>query len=177
MTMYYIEDQDPILVKNEVRLDRDQLGRLYQEIAARFGMYVHQSYDGCKGPYQDRKVIDQEFRYIKSYEETPGADADSRHYEFDEYRLPKLNQHIRRLLDGEVSAIDDIRKEAFWADVNEEPEDLPCQSELQAYYDQVLACIHFKPVATFYKDKLKEYIRIRKEVKQFFEGTDGSPKV
>ena len=48
--MYFIEDQDPILVKQELVLDELELRKLYQEITVKFGKYVHRSYDGSKGP-------------------------------------------------------------------------------------------------------------------------------
>ncbi|MBP5281912.1 MAG: hypothetical protein J6Z22_05370 [Lachnospiraceae bacterium] len=111
--MYYIEDQDPILVKQEVQLDQAELKRLYQEIMAKFGGYVHRSYDGMFGPYSFPKKLEEEFKFIKDYHETPieeGAEAlGMMHFEYDEYVVPELARWIKGLLEGDVSAIDAIK--------------------------------------------------------------------
>lgn len=111
--MYYVEDQDPILVKQEVKLDQVQLKRLYQEIMAKFGGYVHRSYDGMFGPYSFPKKLEEEFKFIKDYHETPireGTDAlGMMHFEYDEYVVPELARWIKGLLEGDVSALDSIR--------------------------------------------------------------------
>ncbi|MBQ9489316.1 MAG: hypothetical protein IJU80_05240, partial [Lachnospiraceae bacterium] len=72
--MYYVEDQDPILVKQEVELDQGELKRLYQEIMAKFGGYVHRSYDSMFGPYSFPKKLEEEIKFIKEYHETPLGD-------------------------------------------------------------------------------------------------------
>lgn len=121
--MYYVEDQDPILVKQQVELDESELKRLYQEILARFGKYVHRSYDGAFGPYAFQKGL-EELKYVKNYRETPigGEDentavadgvnpsAEWMHYEYDEFVVPELAELIKRLLAGDAKAIDAIKK-------------------------------------------------------------------
>ena len=121
--MYYIEDQDPILVKQEVQLNISELKRLYQEIIARFGKYVHRSYDAAFGPYAFRKSL-EELTHIKNYQETPigGEDANTpvadgfadsmemMHYEYDEFVTPELAELVKRLLSGDIKAIREIRK-------------------------------------------------------------------
>ena len=112
--MFYVEDQDPILVKQEVRMDEEELKKLYQETTMRFGKYVHRSYDGAYGPYAFQKGL-EELRIIKNYVETPTDETDSlgkdmMHYEYDEFVVPELADLIRRLLSGDVRAIDEIKK-------------------------------------------------------------------
>lgn len=121
--MYYIEDQDPILVKQEVELNISELKRLYQEIIARFGKYVHRSYDAAFGPYAFQKSL-EELTHIKNYQETPigGEDANTpvadgfadsmemMHYEYDEFVTPELAELVKRLLSGDVKAIPEIKK-------------------------------------------------------------------
>lgn len=106
--MYYIEDQDPILVKKEVILDEIRLKKLYQEVLAKFGNYEHRSYDGQAGPYQTPNPMMQEFRYIKNYSETPAGNGLT-HFEYDEYAVPELASTITRLLGGDASAIDELK--------------------------------------------------------------------
>ena len=112
--MYYVEDQDPILVKQEVELDQAELKRLYQEIMARFGGYVHRSYDSMFGPYSFPKKLEEEFKFIKEYHETPlGEQADGlamTHYEYDEYVVPELARWIKALLEGDVSVLAALKK-------------------------------------------------------------------
>ncbi len=112
--MYYVEDQDPILVKQEVELDQAELKRLYQEIMARFGGYVHRSYDSMFGPYSFPKKLEEEFKFIKDYHETPlGDQADGlamTHYEYDEYVVPELARWIKALLEGDVSVLAALKK-------------------------------------------------------------------
>lgn len=109
--MYYIEDQDPILVKNEVLLDQDALRKLYQEITLKFGQYVHKSYDGSLGPYGVTKHIDADYQYIKNYSETKKEDGSGlTHYEYDEFMAPELTKCIMRLIEGDATAIDEIKK-------------------------------------------------------------------
>ena len=112
--MYYIEDQDPILVKQEVKLNQAELKRLYQEIMAKFGGYVHRSYDGMFGPYSFPKKLEEEFKFIKDYHETPLEEGEKAlgmmHYEYDEYVVPELARWIKGLLEGDVSAVDAIKK-------------------------------------------------------------------
>lgn len=121
--MYYIEDQDPILVKQEVQLNISELKRLYQEIIARFGKYVHRSYDAAFGPYAFQKSL-EELTHIKNYQETPvgGEDANTpvadgfadsmemMHYEYDEFVTPELAELVKRLLAGDVKTIQEIKK-------------------------------------------------------------------
>ena len=121
--MYYIEDQDPILVKKEAELDETKLKQLYQEIMARFGKYVHRSYDGAFGPYALQKGIEG-LPYVKNYVETPVAGEDENsavsdgvhhsletmHYEYDEFVVPELAGYVKRLLDGDAKVIDEIKK-------------------------------------------------------------------
>ena len=110
--MYYIEDQDPILVKNEVLLDQEMLRKLYQEIMLKFGQYIHKSYDGSLGPYGVTKHIeDADYQYIKNYSETKKDDGSGlTHYEYDEYVAPELTKYIMRLIEGDGAAIDEIKK-------------------------------------------------------------------
>ncbi len=112
--VYYVEDQDPILVKQEVELDQAELKRLYQEIMARFGGYVHRSYDSMFGPYSFPKKLEEEFKFIKDYHETPlGDQADGlamTHYEYDEYVVPELARWIKALLEGDVSVLAALKK-------------------------------------------------------------------
>ncbi|MBR6151756.1 MAG: hypothetical protein IKQ25_10780 [Lachnospiraceae bacterium] len=121
--MYYVEDQDPILVKQEVQLNISELKRLYQEIIARFGKYVHRSYDAAFGPYAFQKSL-EELTHIKNYQETPigGEDANTpvadgfadsmemMHYEYDEFVTPELAELVKRLLSGDVKAIREMKK-------------------------------------------------------------------
>ena len=121
--MYYVEDQDPILVKQEVQLNISELKRLYQEIIARFGKYVHRSYDAAFGPYAFPKSL-EELTHIKNYQETPigGEDANTpvadgfadsmemMHYEYDEFVTPELAELVKRLLSGDVKAIQEMKK-------------------------------------------------------------------
>jgi hypothetical protein len=121
--MYYVEDQDPILVKQEVQLNISELKRLYQEIIARFGKYVHRSYDAAFGPYAFQKSL-EELTHIKNYQETPigGEDANTpvadgfadsmemMHYEYDEFVTPELAELVKRLLSGDVKAIQEMKK-------------------------------------------------------------------
>ena len=223
--MYYIEDQDPILVKNEVILDREVLRRLNQEILATFGGYEHRAYDGVAGPYTLRSIMDDDVRYIRNYTQTSGTRETAEgmaapeealsHYEYDEYTVPKLCRLIDRLLKGDATAIDEIKKGPDLAPdhqkneqkqwqlqlqlqmlLNSAPDKLDTkrfeeltdqirscyareygvgwQRDLQACYEQVLNCIHFKPVLTLYKDKLKEYHRLSRDIGEFYEGTDPS---
>lgn len=106
--MYYLEDQDPILVKKEVILDEIRLKKLYQEVLAKFGNYEHRSYDGLAGPYQTPNPMMQEFRYVKNYSETPAGDGLT-HFEYDEYAVPELASAITRLIGGDASAIDELK--------------------------------------------------------------------
>ena len=112
--MYYVEDNDPILVKNEVILDEVRLKKLYQEIVARFGQYEHRSYDGISGPYQTPNPMCGEFRSIKNYSETPkkeaGTGGELTHFEYDEYAVPELAGAITRLLSGEAVVISELRQ-------------------------------------------------------------------
>lgn len=112
--VYYVEDQDPILVKQEVELDQGELKRLYQEIMAKFGGYVHRSYDSMFGPYSFPKKLEEEFKFIKEYHETPlGDQADGlamTHYEYDEYVVPELAKWIKALLEGDVSVLAALKK-------------------------------------------------------------------
>ena len=126
--MYYVEDQDPILVKQEVNLDETALKKLYQELLLKFGRYVHRAYDSAIGPYHFQKSLGEDFKYIKNYSETPLSGGDGRrdpssvegdvtleplgkmHYEYDEYVIPELAKWITRLLEGDVSVIDELKK-------------------------------------------------------------------
>lgn len=112
--MYYVEDQDPILVKQEVHLDEARLKGLCQEIVARFGGYVHRSYDGLYGPYSFQMRLEEGVPYVKNYVETPlegeMSGTGKMHYEYDEYVIPELARWIRALLEGDASALDAIRK-------------------------------------------------------------------
>jgi len=112
--MYYVEDQDPILVKQEVQLDEARLKNLYQEIVARYGRYVHRSYDGLYGPYSFQMQLEEGIPFVRNYVETPleedRGNAGKMHYEYDEYVIPELARWIKALLEGDVSALDAIRK-------------------------------------------------------------------
>lgn len=216
--MYYVEDQDPILVKQEVSLEEDALKKLYQEILVKFGRYVHRSYDGTIGPYHFQKSLGEDIKYIKNYSESPAGTEDplqdplgKMHYEYDEYVIPDLAKDIKRLLEGDVTVIDALKKgpegkghagseeeqrglhkelqelldstpasmdadkfrslaeriQRFYLEETDEEE----LKEMQAYYGKVLACLHFRPVMTLYKDKWNELRRVYKDVKDFYEGT------
>ena len=102
--MYYIEDQDPILVKNEVTLDKMRLRELQSEITLRFGEYVHKSYDGEKKPYSAEDMSKEKMKIIRNYSEEPKGEV--LHFEYDEFLAPELSKLIMCLLDGDASAIE-----------------------------------------------------------------------
>jgi len=112
--MYYVEDQDPILVKQEVELDEARLKSLYQEIVAKFGGYAHRSYDSMFGPYSFPKRLEEEFKFIKDYHEIPLEETAEglamTHYEYDEYVIPELAKHVKALLEGDVSVLAILNK-------------------------------------------------------------------
>ena len=146
--MYYVEDNDPILVKNEVILDEVRLKKLYQEIVARFGQYEHRSYDGISGPYQTPNPMSGEFRSIKNYTETPKKEAGSggeensatggglSHFEYDEYAVPELARAITRLLSGESGVIGELRQGP--ATVRRQSGSATGQRELQRQLQELL---------------------------------------
>ena len=107
--MYYIEDQDPILVKKEVIADFGRLKKLCGEVQARFGQYVHRSYDGMFSPYFQKSLGD-DIKPIKNYVETKCEDGITLHFEYDEFVMPELVNLIGRLLREDAQAIDEIRK-------------------------------------------------------------------
>lgn len=115
--MFYVEDQDPILVKQEVSLDEEVLKKLYQEIMVKFGHYVHRSYDSTIGPYHFQMSLGEDMKYIKNYSESPVDGGDplkdplgKTHYEYDEFVTPELAGMIKRLLEQDVTAIDELKK-------------------------------------------------------------------
>lgn len=115
--MFYVEDQDPILVKQEVSLDEETLKKLYQEIMVKFGRYVHRSYDSAIGPYHFQMSLGDDMKYIKNYSESPVGGGDplkdplgKMHYEYDEFVIPELANRIKRLLDQDVAAIDELKR-------------------------------------------------------------------
>ena len=144
--MYYIEDQDPILVKQEVQLNIGELKRLYQEIIARFGKYVHRSYDAAFGPYAFQKSL-EELTHIKNYQETPigGEDANTpvadgfadsmemMHYEYDEFVTPDLAEQVKLLLAGDVKAIHEIKKGPVFCESASLDEERMARQELQDF--------------------------------------------
>ena len=106
--MYFIENQDPVFVKNEVILDKARLKALRCEISVRFGEYAHKVYDGKTNPYHITDISKEEMKIIQNYTEEPRGEMC--HFEYDEFREPRLCKLIGRLLDGDASAIDELKK-------------------------------------------------------------------
>ena len=168
--MYFIEDQDPILVKQELVLDEMELRKLYQEITVKFGKYVHRSYDGSKGPYDAQGQFLQDYKYIKNFRETPLACEDDekgektqpgrKHFEYDEYSVPELARLILRLLEGDASAITELKRGPFdgEADVKDVRQQEKYHRELQALLnsspdemDQERFSLLTRRISSFYK--------------------------
>ena len=146
--MYYVEDQDPILVKQEVSLDEEALKKLYHEIMLKFGRYVHRSYDSTIGPYHYQMSLGEDIKYIKNYSESPvqggnpaKASKEGMHYEYDEYVIPELANTIKRLLDSDVTAIDELKKGPYKKanSGNSEEEQKGLHKELQDLLDSAPA--------------------------------------
>ena len=184
--MYYVEDQDPILVKQEVELEVSELKGLYQAILARFGKYVHRSYDAAFGPYAFQKGL-EELKYIKNYRETPvGEDEnvhlsdgvnntlDMMHYEYDEFVAPELAGSVKRLLEGDVKAIAEIKKGPSPRKRDENGRELDARRELQEFLTNApdeLDAEKFQrlteKVLRYYQEDVAE--EQQEELKQYYE--------
>lgn len=162
--MYYIEDQDPILVKKDVIADKMTLGKLYQEILLKFGHYEHRECDVCDGPYEVVRMVGDDIPLIRNYTETadsPQGESGHRRCEYEEYCVPELADLIKRILEEDENAFEEL--------MHIMPESYP--SELKKYYTKVMQCFELRPVMSLYKEKWNELRRIYRDVCNFYEGT------
>lgn len=153
MKMYYIERQNDELVKYEVVIDQKELEKIKYKVIRNCGKINHRVHISDYGlprelsrdhiaNYSYEKIGVQEY-----FEET----RDVYQYEYDEYSDTTLVTLIDRLLDGDMSAIAEIKNPK-----NEErkPDN---GDELQKKLEKVLS-LDTKEISTYQLEKIKNEI-------------------
>lgn len=114
MKMYYIEQQNDEVVKYEVVIDEDKLKNIKYQVIGNCGEVKHYRYknDRCRHNHYD-------YYHIRNYDETfikrrdlndfYGTVIEISEYQYDEYSDTTLVTLIDRLLDGDMSAIAEIK--------------------------------------------------------------------
>lgn len=150
--MFYIEEENDELIKYEIIFDKEKLRDLKFEILKNCGKIIHRSFNSDYGPgvnlshtknYSCKEIGKKEY-----FEET----RELYHYEFDKYIDTKLITLIDRLLEGDVSAITEIKKPEKQEIEKDE------KAELRKKIEEILTH-DISEIDTWKLEKLKEQIK------------------
>lgn len=109
--MYYIKQDNEDLVKYNVKLEKEKLEELKQEVIQNCAEIVHQSYDGLEIgiSFDTDHIKNFSKKKVNTKEYPDGTVVDIYHFEYDEYKDSELVALIQDLLLGKADTIEKIK--------------------------------------------------------------------
>lgn len=115
--MYYFIEKENVVEKYSVSFDKEELEKLKIQIINNCSEIEHFDYEACEKTYGGPNKFD--YLRFRNYKEVFVGISESRdtlqmpdrkiyHYTYDKYKFPKIVNEIDKLLNGDVSALDNI---------------------------------------------------------------------